>query len=405
MKIKEKPKIGTRLVPSIENIEGCYKHGGKWDHVDKICYETHIPEHFPRDEGYDGCTAPIKGISVCWGSRPRDKIVFFDHILSVTGDIVHSKSIRLDYVSSGQPDAINEYSDIKNSGNKKLSEKKNFICINPMGKIINCSNPNTIFTNKGKNITAITHNLRRYLKQKPLSNIRPRMYTPMDLEYKKGHQMEIVHISDDLPVLMRKDRDKNNDKDYFPADTKKSLHPPLNEMEVPSIESIRHCFDNGGYWNGFWHVCIRDGCVGPHKGVECHFTATETEDVRIISGKNEPYDEEWDTRFEPNVWCKIAGKQKPDEDFWNEDRLVWDSSYDGYFSDYWDQRDFGGYRYPDDYDTALEAAKSVAIDTMNDIVRGVHVCFTPEGRKVHTSHPRAICAPKEKVLKIYKGKQ
>jgi len=55
---KEKPKMGTKLIPSIENIEGCYKWGGKWDYKNKFCY---------REDENGGCTAPYKGIEYCWG--------------------------------------------------------------------------------------------------------------------------------------------------------------------------------------------------------------------------------------------------------------------------------------------------------------------------------------------------
>ena len=51
--------MGTRLVPSIENIEGCFKYGGKWDKKHKLCREN-------------GCTAPIKGIRFCWTAVERE---------------------------------------------------------------------------------------------------------------------------------------------------------------------------------------------------------------------------------------------------------------------------------------------------------------------------------------------
>ena len=401
--MREKPIMGTRLVPSIENVEGCYKYGGRWDRIEKICYEQSVPEHFPRDE-YFGCTAPIKGISVCWGASPlRNHVKFVDHILSATGDIVHSESFKLNSTSeTGKYEAVRDYFYIRESGNKKLFERKKFVCINPGGRIVDCNSKDAIFTNKGKNITAIAHSMRRYRKHIPLGNVKPQEYKPMDLEYKKGRQMEVIHLTDDLPVLMRKDRDEKNDRDYFPADRRESLYPPLDKMEVPSIESIRHCFNNGGYWDGIWNVCIRGNCVGPHKGVECHFSAYETEDVKYDPDTRE---EEWDDRYEPSVYCKIVGGKKPDKDFWDENRLIWDSSYDGYFSDYWRPSDFDGYRFPDDDATAEKAAKEVAIEMMDNVVDGRDNCFTPEGRKVKHTNPRAVCAPREKVLKVYSKKQ
>jgi hypothetical protein len=398
---RNKPLMGTQLVPSIENIEGCHKWGGRWDRDGDICFENMVPSHFKtRNEGYMGCTAPIKGISVCWGSRDMERIKFYDHILAVTGELVHSHSDKWERIHPNVLDeAEREYKFIKDAG---YSEHTPQVCINPLGKITGCEQPNAIFTNNGKNITAITHSLRGLRKQRPLANIIPRQYEPTNKEYTKGDQMEIEELSSDLPVLMRRFRDKRNDKDYFPADKQKSNYPPLDEMEVPSIESIKHCFEHGGYWNGWWNVCVRRRTVGPHRGVQCHFGSHETDDMRI----NEDNEEEWDTRFEPFVWCKIVGREKADEDFWDEDRLIWDTDQDGWFNDYWSRPDFDGYSFPDNEEESDKVAKSTAIDYMHSVKNtDYETCYTPEGRKVKNTNPRAICAPREKVLKIYGGKK
>jgi hypothetical protein len=67
---RNKPLMGTKLVPSIENIEGCYKWGGKWDHKKKFCY---------KEDRKGGCTAPYNGTEYCWSVFSYDSIVYDPH--------------------------------------------------------------------------------------------------------------------------------------------------------------------------------------------------------------------------------------------------------------------------------------------------------------------------------------
>lgn len=52
---EHKPMMGTVLVPSIENLEGCYKYGGQWNKKYEVCIDKN-----------NRMLVPIKGALISW---------------------------------------------------------------------------------------------------------------------------------------------------------------------------------------------------------------------------------------------------------------------------------------------------------------------------------------------------
>jgi hypothetical protein len=56
--------IGTSLVPNVTNKLGCNHVHGKWNKEYDVCIQDE--NNNPKEEVRSGCTAPIKGVIVCW---------------------------------------------------------------------------------------------------------------------------------------------------------------------------------------------------------------------------------------------------------------------------------------------------------------------------------------------------
>lgn len=58
------PMIGTSLVPNVVNKLGCNHVHGKWNKDYDVCIQEENNNR--KEEVRSGCTAPIKGVIVCW---------------------------------------------------------------------------------------------------------------------------------------------------------------------------------------------------------------------------------------------------------------------------------------------------------------------------------------------------
>lgn len=152
---KNKPKMGTRLVPSIENLEGCHNWGGKWSRKDRFCYRE-------NDDG-SGCTAPHKGIEFCWDALERDhqdpesdervtgykpeiigRIHGSDKYGIVDGSFFDSWNMYTDYPDEDAETRTEAIDIAKEWAFEEFWKVRNGPCFNPRGKRIDCEQPNAI---------------------------------------------------------------------------------------------------------------------------------------------------------------------------------------------------------------------------------------------------------------------
>jgi len=147
---KSKPIMGTKLVQSIENLEGCFEWGGKWDAKDEVCI---------KEDESGGCTAPYRGVEFCW-----DVVDFEDHIENFSGrmtrvelhkpeawgSIVHGNEFWSTDDGSDSSyyndfDSRTEAMDVaKEWALEKRWETCSGPCYNPRGKQIDCDKPNAV---------------------------------------------------------------------------------------------------------------------------------------------------------------------------------------------------------------------------------------------------------------------
>lgn len=154
---RNKPKMGTRLVPSIENLEGCYEWGGKWDPKNKICWREH-------EEG--GCIAPYKGVEYCWGVYPFEQNIedpdgnwmtiekFYPECYGRIAGSDEEGTFFEPFGSDGRygDNPWDMELETKEDGMdwardeafSKFAETRNGPCYNPRGKPVRCSEPNAV---------------------------------------------------------------------------------------------------------------------------------------------------------------------------------------------------------------------------------------------------------------------
>lgn len=411
---REKPKIGTTLVPSIENIEGCHRYGGVWNRTEAICHEK---QPLP---GYDGCFAPVKGVNVCYVKSADNNYIYskMDHVLAATGDVVHSKRVKYDLMDAAsisvESKARDEYYRILGG---RFWEKP--ICCSPRGKIISCNSPNAIMTNNGDNITAISHSYRNKFGDKTIADMMPvkRGYDPEPVLDKK-HDTKFSSI-EGIPALEK-------DGKYFRMVSRvkpEISRLPLKNLEekaidralvnkkgnkVPNIETVKDCFSYGGYWDKKNSVCMQSNwCTAPVKGVSCCWGAYEA-DCDKYDEETGDYLPEFEESpcYEPVVTCQVA----VDHDGPRGDSLVYDTSYNGgeVFRD--DSRNAysGGMEYPDNEEEAMDAAKSHAMDVVTSIRDGGASYwgdldyYNPLGEPADDDDPFAIALDDPKKARFYK---
>lgn len=169
MKMKHKPILGTKLVPNIRNIEGCFKYGGKWDREHKLCIAHE------NEDG--GCTAPINGAMVCWeavdydeghwGSRANilpwrhdyDDSCYDDDFMTLHDEVYESQASSLEEARS-----------IALSTAKDMMEgniESGLFCCNLKGKVASCDEPDVVIDN---NCNKVAETYREILKLKKLDD-------------------------------------------------------------------------------------------------------------------------------------------------------------------------------------------------------------------------------------------
>jgi hypothetical protein len=168
MKMKHKPLMGTKLVPNIRNIEGCFKYGGQWDREHKLCI-AHESE-----EG--GCTAPINGAMVCWEAVDYDE--------GHWGSRAEVIPWRHDYDDMFDYDEWNIHDEVYESQASSLEEAKSIamstakdmmggdiesglFCCSLKGRVASCDEPNVVIDN---NCTKVAETYREILKLKKLDD-------------------------------------------------------------------------------------------------------------------------------------------------------------------------------------------------------------------------------------------
>lgn len=407
---RNKPIMGTRLVPSIENIEGCYKYGGRWDRRENICYEGPIsPIDGMASLHYLGCMAPIKGVNLCWGAKEiaEEKYrPYIDFVLNKTGDVIHTRFLPED--ADPKIHAKDMYSWAKESDMRVLPlYEESRICCNPRGRKIGCDEPNAIITNNGENIPAIAHNYRNKFGNRVISDLLPvkRKYIEKKKDVTVGTGFGYLGK---IPAL----RSQKDSDLYFSMYDKTAGIPtrqinlkkefvtvrPKREL-VPNVETPAGCFAWGGMWDKRDEICLdkKGWGTAPIKGVECGWGAMETE---CPTYDPETREEDWVSCYEPYVTCEMLdenGEPMRDERF-----FVHDTMGTGYF----DNSD----GYQEDYDEAYDEAKTHGIEIAKDIQigSGPHWninYYTPWGEPCDSDHPYAVAAQdKEDVVEIYKRK-
>jgi hypothetical protein len=207
---KNKPLMGTQLVPSIENVEGCYQYGGVWDKKNKICLDED-----PKKRAKAGCTAPIKGVRICWcapgfpdygidretgeevaidGYRP---IVTIETTVNQGGDpdILDTLDesewfdppVHTDETSAlleAEYDAIRIAKTITTGENWRLRTDWNLSCFTPRGKQIGCDQPNAVVAYNGKQVADAYS---QFFKEKPL-----KPFPDKDTAYKYRDYIELM---------------------------------------------------------------------------------------------------------------------------------------------------------------------------------------------------------------------
>jgi hypothetical protein len=387
--------MGTPLVPSIENIEGCHLHGGEWDKKQEICYEKHP---VILGEFYTKCTAPIKGVHLCRGMRTYypsrgigpegNRINFIDKILAKTMDVVDSHRWFDESDASTRRTMDTLYQVIKDGTAVK--------CVNPRGKTVGCDQPNAIYAKDGSIITNIAHSYRNLMKNRPLMDITPMDYPKKyekDFNTKRGpKQMEFATV-DNIPALKDPDDELYHSSfDHLKSAKQRTLYGEYADYTklhptglLNSVENAEQCFRWGGVWDKNNEMCWEKDnkyCTAPIKGARCCYGYNETECWK--------YDEKGNTIekecYEPDVSCQLITGSEYDDYIYN----TWDSgTFDdsNTYGNKWD-----GFRHPLEPDDAAEEAKEHLVEVAGDIGRGnasywgLEYCM-PDGTPVDEAHP------------------
>jgi len=411
---KYKPIIGSKLVPSIENIEGCFKYDGEWNHKDKVCYEKQDRRiHITGiGYGYVGCTAPVKGLNLCWGSK--HDIPFVDFILSATGDVIYSKrkEYRKEHYAYPFDSAKKEMHEIYE---KMIKPDSKQICCNPRGKIVGCNEPNAIMTNEGKNITAIAHSYRNKFGEKVISNLMPIRREYIEKPVDKTTETGIFYL-DKTPALksakehgvyygIDDERLTNMRTKQFDLKGGKAVDAKLiKEAKVPSVETPSECFAWGGKWDKDYSVCLEKKGWGtaPVKGVSCYWGSMQTECTKYDPDTTE---EEMVPCYEPYVTCSLVdegGETFNDEKYFVYDTMDTDDFFRGNF-------DYDGCEYPLFEEEAESEAKRHGLDLAGDILKGNGDVwninyYDPSGKECEPANPNTIAARDPQVVKeLYRG--
>ena len=193
--------MGTKLVPSIENIEGCQKWGGKWDHKNEFCYKE-------ENDG-SGCTAPYKGINFCWGETEyEDRLEDYNtgkmswvelHRPDVSGYLSFTDDYFYDsnegsYRSPDEDyDTRTEAMDhAKQWAFQEFADHRHGPCYTPRGKPIDCDKTNAVSCPDPK---FIVNSYQKYFyREKPLyDDMFSETYIskPKETRYKHTNQIRI----------------------------------------------------------------------------------------------------------------------------------------------------------------------------------------------------------------------
>ena len=148
--------MGTRLVPSIENIEGCYKYGGEWDADFNVCWDH-------KDSDY-GETAPIKGIR--FGYQKYDESGGQWPSVWAMIDSTHDEIYYDDELGYGI-DPLTLVGDILSDINEDRHAPRFWHCFTPRGRPISCNAPNAVFGPERKG-RLIAESFRRHFGEKQL---------------------------------------------------------------------------------------------------------------------------------------------------------------------------------------------------------------------------------------------
>jgi len=132
---RNKPVVGTKLIPSIENIEGCYKYNGIWDNKYGVCVDKN-----------NRMLAPIKGALISWKQKEDPRSPAFPFVVKV----VRLKDLKELY-SLDCGDAVKSKRTAVIIGSLILKDKFDLLslyglgCYNfKTGKSVSCKNENAV---------------------------------------------------------------------------------------------------------------------------------------------------------------------------------------------------------------------------------------------------------------------
>lgn len=155
MRMKHKPLMGTKLVPNIRNIEGCFKYGGIWDREKKVCISHESPT--------GGCTAPINGAQICWSADDYGEGHFGSRteIMPWASEEFYKNSEPWnihDETYQSEESAAEEAKNVALDCAQDLMEDNlekwvfHLRCFNLKGRSVSCDEENAVLDVKGKNV-------------------------------------------------------------------------------------------------------------------------------------------------------------------------------------------------------------------------------------------------------------
>jgi len=166
---KDKPTMGTKLVPSIETIHACYKVKGKWDKYTGLCWK--------EKEDHEGWAHPFKGVIFSYelnfdDTDPQNEYLSGDYMVEIakTKDIIYTDSTdRFDTVMETYDEIMSELRDILEEQDEKRGKKytRFWRCFDIRGLPKSCDEPGVVFAPVYKG-DEIAESYSRYLKEKKI---------------------------------------------------------------------------------------------------------------------------------------------------------------------------------------------------------------------------------------------
>lgn len=188
--VKKVDTSSLKAVPHIENVKGCYHHGGIWNKEHSVCIEDMSAN--------SGCTAPVKGIKYCW--MKKGNFIHVDDILADTNDRVYRET----YDDFNPSEIADIFDDVILKAGALIGvykTNKYIVCCNPFGKIVDCNKKDAVITHRGENVAEIADSYRRKYGHLKLESFYKDWKETMPRVYKKGPK---IHDTQQIKLLGEK---------------------------------------------------------------------------------------------------------------------------------------------------------------------------------------------------------